>query len=443
MKDGAGRIISVGGGKGGVGKSLVAANLAVAFAQSGRSVVLVDADLGAPNLHTLLGIDRLPRTLDSLFDHRISSLSEARLPTRIPNLHLIAGSPAHPGAANLAHTQKLKLLRHVSALDAQVVVVDVGAGTSFNALDIFNVADLRVVVTAPQLTSVQNAYAFLKGSIHRLLRQLAQTPEQLELLGGDGQDQDTARLRGMLLRIQRLNPGFGKAVDVLLDSMGFYLMGNQVAEAQERTVVHSVARMVSDFLSVEAPVLGVLPMSRKIHDSVNDRTPWLLHPVNDQSMMTVHGAAQTLLNANVAALRRSRLEAEAMAEALVSTKPSGKLPAELYQFQRRHPRVKVELAAILTSATGRLEAQCLELSRCGALLSTANPLEVGSRWSLTFTSLQGAPAVELLVRNVRSGKALNGVEFSIDAPLPPSLDACIAQALEAEAPTLSEPPHRP
>jgi flagellar biosynthesis protein FlhG len=52
------RIIAIGGGKGGVGKSLIAANLAIYLSQLGKRVVLIDADLGGANLHTFVGVDR-------------------------------------------------------------------------------------------------------------------------------------------------------------------------------------------------------------------------------------------------------------------------------------------------------------------------------------------------------------------------------------------------
>lgn len=413
MKDAPGRIISVGGGKGGVGKSLVSTNLAVACAQHGRRVVLVDADLGAPNLHTLLGVDRLPRTLDSLFNHEIDSLADARLATNVPGLELIAGSPAHPGAANIPHAQKLKLLRHIASLDADVVVVDVGAGTSFNALDIFNVADLRLVVTTPQLTAIQNAYAFLKGAVHRLVRQLSPGPEQLEWLS-DGQGQETARMKGLLARVHAQSPLFEEAIELLLGSMGVYLVGNQAADATEANVTVSVSRMISDFLSVNAPVIGTLRTSRKAHDSVNNRRPWLLEPIREASIVTLHSIAETLLQVNVAQLRKARQEAELIAERASHDVKSEELAAK----DRKHPRLAIELPVTLTSGTVTIEGQTLDLSRGGTLVSTPDPLPPATKWSLCFKSLRGAPTIDVLVRRVRSGRALAGLEFAATGPFP-------------------------
>ncbi len=97
------RIIAVGGGKGGVGKSVIAANLSIALAQSGRRVILVDGDLGAANQHTLFGIERPGPTLEALFTRQITSLDEALLRTPVAGLRLLPGSCGQVGGANINH----------------------------------------------------------------------------------------------------------------------------------------------------------------------------------------------------------------------------------------------------------------------------------------------------------------------------------------------------
>ena len=73
------RILSVGGGKGGIGKSLISANLAIALARRGKRVVLVDADLGGANLHTTLGLDLPRRTLSDFIDRKVERLEEVEI----------------------------------------------------------------------------------------------------------------------------------------------------------------------------------------------------------------------------------------------------------------------------------------------------------------------------------------------------------------------------
>src|SRR5579871_2187154 len=82
---------SIGGGKGGVGKSVVAVALAYWLGRMNRSVILVDGDLGGANLHTLLGI-RVPKfTLEDFLLHRVRTLEEALLPTPFDRVLLLSG----------------------------------------------------------------------------------------------------------------------------------------------------------------------------------------------------------------------------------------------------------------------------------------------------------------------------------------------------------------
>ncbi|MGD8315112.1 MAG: P-loop NTPase, partial [Syntrophobacterales bacterium] len=110
------RIYSIGGGKGGSGKSFIAASLGILLAKQGKSVVLVDLDLGASNLHTLLG-QRVPqRGLDAFIDKTTNSLEDVALATTIPNLHLISSTKCSLEIANLFYAQKLKVINAIKNL---------------------------------------------------------------------------------------------------------------------------------------------------------------------------------------------------------------------------------------------------------------------------------------------------------------------------------------
>src|SRR5512134_3170031 len=122
------RIVSVGGGKGGIGKSLISANLGIELARRGKRVVLVDADLGGANLHTTLGIDLPRRTLSDFIERKVSRIEDVVTPTGLPNLGLVSGAPDHLAAAPPRHAHKLPLLRHVQQMDVDYAVLDLGAG---------------------------------------------------------------------------------------------------------------------------------------------------------------------------------------------------------------------------------------------------------------------------------------------------------------------------
>ena len=157
-----GRVLAVGGGKGGVGKSLISTNLAVSLAKAGARVVMLDADLGAPNLHTMFGIMRPDRTVEDFLSGRNASLDEVALPTPVANLRIIAGAEGARGSAHPTFQSKQKLLAELGRLAADVLLIDVGAGVDLDTIDFFNAADTRLVVLVPEITSLQNGYAFLK-----------------------------------------------------------------------------------------------------------------------------------------------------------------------------------------------------------------------------------------------------------------------------------------
>lgn len=169
------RIVAVGGGKGGIGKSLVSANLGIALAQRGSSVVMVDADLGGANLHSCLGVPLPQVSLSDFIDRRVERLEEVALPTGIERLRLISGARDVLDAANPRHAEKQKLLRHIRALDVDYVIVDLGAGTGFNVLDFFLLADTGIVVLLPEPTSIENAYRFIKAAFFRRLQLMEAT----------------------------------------------------------------------------------------------------------------------------------------------------------------------------------------------------------------------------------------------------------------------------
>ena len=105
------KLTAVGGGKGGVGKSLTSVNLATYFALQGRRVVLIDGDLGGADLHTLLGMAPPRLSLASFIKREVETLDEILVETPVPGLRLMAGGSDILGLANPQFAQKMKLIR--------------------------------------------------------------------------------------------------------------------------------------------------------------------------------------------------------------------------------------------------------------------------------------------------------------------------------------------
>src|SRR5579859_4141304 len=165
-----GRFIAVGGGRGGVGKSLVAVNLAVYFAQLGKGVVLVDADPTGSNVHAHFGL-KAARAEPDAAEEGLAGLQKSLVPTSVPGLSLLpaAHDAVSPGLA-LRAGRKMRWLANLRALPAEYLVIDVGPGHGDFALDLMLSADIGIAVTVPEPPAIETTYRFLRAAFRRRLR---------------------------------------------------------------------------------------------------------------------------------------------------------------------------------------------------------------------------------------------------------------------------------
>ncbi|HEY1955539.1 MAG TPA: helix-turn-helix domain-containing protein [Polyangiaceae bacterium] len=159
------KVIAVGAGRGGVGKGLVAANIAIYFAQLGKTVVLVDADASGTNLHAQFDLPAA-RTEASL-----DELEKALVPTSVPGLSLLpAAHDAAYGPSLLRAGRKARWLSRLRAIPADYLVIDAGPGTGNFSVDLMLGADVPIAVTAPEPASVETTYRFIRAAYKRRLR---------------------------------------------------------------------------------------------------------------------------------------------------------------------------------------------------------------------------------------------------------------------------------
>jgi flagellar biosynthesis protein FlhG len=269
-------IITVGGGKGGVGKSILSLNLAAVLAQDGHRVVIADMDLGAANQHLLLGLPSPAMGLQAMLDKSVGEAKNCLIETQVPNLRLLAGTSGVLGAANITHAQKVLLLRKLRALEADIIVVDVGAGVGYNALDFFDLGARKLIVTTPQVTALHDAYAFLKSAVLRLLRHNVEEDIDAALLEPATLSTSTEKVVQILARLRETRPLLADKVFTEIERFGACMVGNQVFKDAHAGVFGAVARTMHDYLGLKVPVLGWLRSSATIHESVNNRRPLVL-----------------------------------------------------------------------------------------------------------------------------------------------------------------------
>lgn len=165
-------IYPIGGGKGGVGKSFISANLGALMAGQGKTVLLIDLDLGAANLHTFLGLKSPKGGMNRFIDKTAKTLDSTIVATPIPDLFFISSSDCSIEIANLYHAQKKKLIDAIRKLSFDYILLDLGAGTHFNTLDFFLTSNRGIFVCTPEPTSIENAFRFIKAVYLRILKRI-------------------------------------------------------------------------------------------------------------------------------------------------------------------------------------------------------------------------------------------------------------------------------
>jgi flagellar biosynthesis protein FlhG len=165
-------VLAIASGRGGVGKSLLAASVGVYLAQLGKRVVLVDANLGSGNLHTLLGVEEPRVSVHGFLCKEVKHIEEVVAKTPFRGLGLIPGHDNAIGATNPRPAQKNRLLNQLRSLAVDYVIIDLAAGSDFNTLDLFLSADLHLVLIVPEPTSVESSFRLIKSAFIRKIRSL-------------------------------------------------------------------------------------------------------------------------------------------------------------------------------------------------------------------------------------------------------------------------------
>ena len=154
------RVITITSGKGGVGKTNVAVNMALAYARRGKSVVVMDADLGLANVNIMLNM--VPRyTLYDMIRKR-KTMKEIMVETDY-GISIVAGASGFSKVANLTDEERQNFIEELNTLSfADIIIIDTSAGVSSNVLDFIAAADDAIIITTPEPTAITDAYGIIK-----------------------------------------------------------------------------------------------------------------------------------------------------------------------------------------------------------------------------------------------------------------------------------------
>jgi flagellar biosynthesis protein FlhG len=292
------RLWAVGGGKGGVGKSLVSLLVADGLARRGVDVVLVDADLGGSNLHTLLGIRHPSVTIGDFIERRVARLDDVAQPTSTPRLRLIAGADDLVGIANPKFGQKTRLLTHLTRLDADVVLLDLGAGTSTTTLDFFNHAAGQVVVMTPQVTSIQNAYGFIKAALYRkLTRAFSRDTEALAIIEAAADPGNGNTIASVADLRTALGPDRAELATQCVSEMDLSIVVNMTRTPRDRQCGRIVCSVAQQYLDLTPQLAGVIDEDPELDGAVNRMAQFLAERGRSAARLGVYDLTTRIVQA--------------------------------------------------------------------------------------------------------------------------------------------------
>ncbi|ADH86363.1 P-loop NTPase [Desulfurivibrio alkaliphilus] len=255
-------MLPVASGKGGAGKSIFAASLAIALARQGARVVAADLDLGGSNLHTYLGLPNTNPGVGDFLKQQRQELRQLLIPTPFDNLRFLPGDGKTPFMANIPSKQRFLLLSQLQQLPADYVIIDLGAGSALNTMNLFGLAKNGIVITTLDTPAMMNALVFLRNFMFANLISLTahQAPIKKDLLAAYRRSADGTNLTvaEAYRLIEQRDPLLARETRKRCGSFCPRLVYNMADEAEELQVAGRIEGTMKKNLSLQCSTLGLL-----------------------------------------------------------------------------------------------------------------------------------------------------------------------------------------
>jgi flagellar biosynthesis protein FlhG len=252
----------------------------------GSRVILIDADLGGANLHTFLGISPPALTLSDFIKRRVFHLHEVLIPTEIPNLQLLTGAQDLLNAMDSKTVQKRKLVHAIEHLEADCLLVDLGAGNSVSVLDFFLMSDGGILVVTPEPTSIENTYRFLKSAFYRRLRQSVSSHPVKTLIDGAMDRKNEIGIQNpyeLIKAVRGVNEEEARRIEEEVESFQPNLILNQVRSRKDIEIGFSIRSACQKYFGIRLHYLGYVSYDQDVGYSVRRRRPLVLENAHSKA----------------------------------------------------------------------------------------------------------------------------------------------------------------
>ncbi len=272
------QIWAVGGGKGGVGKSLISSSLGFTLAKFGLPTLIIDLDLGGANLHTVLGQPPPQKCLSDFLSGKVAHLSDCIIDTQYPNLRIIAGAKDDLKITEIDDHFKQRLMGEIRLLQPQFIILDLGAGTSHYTLDFFNLANAGIITALPEPTSIENAYRFLKAVYYSRILHHPNLQAIKPLIDAAMTPNNQLGIHSpsdLLNEVNFQNPGLAMELKKSIKDFKPKLIMNQTRSQTDVDVGFSMKSVAKKYFGIDLDYLGYLEYEPNVWQSVRRMRPIL------------------------------------------------------------------------------------------------------------------------------------------------------------------------
>ncbi|MBK8255384.1 MAG: helix-turn-helix domain-containing protein [Polyangiaceae bacterium] len=287
------RVIAVGGGRGGVGKTLLSVNLAVYFAQLGREVVLCDADPFGSSMFTVLGLVAPPVVSpDAAEEGAVEPVT-----TSVPGLRLMPVAIDTTTMTQVRPSRAAHWFRQIQSLNVDYVILHLGASTTPATLEMFSNADVGICVTAPEPLAVESTYRFVRSLYFRALRR-ALTKERFKWRLVEKAAAGLAPLAGpreLIAELRRFDDAVALLAAHQLNSVSPRLVVGQTRLKSDLDLGPSMTVIGERFLGVSFDYLGHIEQDDAVWLTVRRQKPLLIDSPASKSARNIERVARRIL----------------------------------------------------------------------------------------------------------------------------------------------------
>ncbi|MBE9529479.1 MAG: P-loop NTPase [Proteobacteria bacterium] len=290
-----------GGGKGGVGKSFVTVNTAVLLTKMSKKVLIVDADLGAANLHTLVGAESTRYSLSAFMSGNVKDFASLVTKTPIPNLEIVSGDRDSLDSA-IYSSKKIERLRDgLRHVDHDYILLDTGPGTAPLQLDILLSAEETILISTGEPTSIENTYRLMKCLFIRKMRKVMKNQKSGELenllkkVFSTSSPTKIKKFGDIFFALHQLDPEQEEYLRAAMEHSGVSLLFNNCTHAEDARLGPLIKRGCQDYFDIETGYLGFIQNDEAVTESVRNRTPLVVHNGGAPAAHSLNTCLQRLL----------------------------------------------------------------------------------------------------------------------------------------------------